>query len=63
MLVDLIYQRVWATSRKVAVSIPEGDIGIFYCHNYSGHTMSLWSTQLLTEMSTRNISLWVKATE
>jgi len=28
---------------------------IFYCHNPSGRTMALGSTQPLTEMSTRNI--------
>ena len=42
-----------ATSRKVAGSIPDGAIGIFP----SGRTMALRSTQPLTEMSTRNISL------
>ena len=45
-----------ATSRKVAVSIPDGVIGIFHSHNLSGRTMALGSTQPLTEMSTRNIS-------
>ena len=43
-----------ATSRQVAVSIPDGIIGIF--HNPSGRTMALGLTQPLTEMSTRNIS-------
>ena len=50
-----------ATSRKVAGSIPDGDIGIFYGHNLSGHTMVLGSTQPLTEISTRNIARGVKA--
>jgi len=45
-----------ATSRKVAVSIPDGVIGIFQLHNPSGCTMVLGSTQTLTEISTRNIS-------
>jgi len=45
-----------ATSRKVAVSIPDGVNGIFRLHNPSGRTMTLMSTQPLTEMSTRNIS-------
>jgi hypothetical protein len=45
-----------ATSRKVAGSIPNGITGIFQGHNPSGRTMTLGSTQLLTEMSTRNIS-------
>jgi hypothetical protein len=48
--------RHWATSRKVAGSIPDGVIGIFHWHNPSGRTMALGLTQLLTEMSTRNIS-------
>ena len=50
-----------ATSRKVAGSIPDGVIGIFHWHNPTGHTMTLGSTQLLIEMSTRNISWGVKA--
>jgi len=29
---------------------------IFHCHNPSGHSMALRSTQPLTEMSTRGIS-------
>jgi len=49
-----------ATSRKVAVSIPDGVTGIFLLHNPSGRTMALGLTQPLTEMSTRNISLGVK---
>ena len=47
------------TSRKVAGSIPDGVTGIFHCHNPSGRTMALGSTQPLTEMSTRNVS-WGK---
>ena len=38
---------------KVAGSIPDGIMGIFHRHN-----MALGSTQLLTEMSTRNIYWW-----
>jgi hypothetical protein len=34
---------------------------LFHCHNPSGRTMALGSTQPLTEMSTRNISWGVKA--
>jgi hypothetical protein len=34
---------------------------IFSWHNPVGRTMALWSTQPLTEMSTRNISWGVKA--
>jgi len=45
-----------ATSRKVAVSIPDGVTGIFHWHNPSGRTTVLRLTQPLTEMSTRNIS-------
>jgi len=48
-----------ATIQKVAVSIPEGVIGIFHCHNPSGHIMTVRLTQPLTEMNTRNIS-WGK---
>jgi hypothetical protein len=45
-----------ATSRRVAVSIPDDITGIFHWHNPSGRAMALGLTQLLTEMSTRNIS-------
>jgi len=48
--------RHWATSRRVAGSIPDGVIGIFHWHNPSGRTIALGLTQPLTEMSTRNIS-------
>ena len=47
--------RHYATSRKVAGSIPDGVAGIFHLYNPSGRTMALGSTQPLTEMSTRNI--------
>jgi hypothetical protein len=40
-----------STGRKVAGSHPIGLIGIFYWHNPSGHSMTLGSTQPLTEMS------------
>ena len=43
-----------------AGSIPDG-IGIFHGHNPSGRTMALGSTQPVTGMSTRNISLGLKA--
>jgi hypothetical protein len=46
---------------KIAVSISDGVNGIFYLHNYFGHTMAIGSTQTLTDMSTRNISWRVKA--
>jgi hypothetical protein len=49
------YRRHCATSREVAGSIPDGDIGIYHWHNPSGRTMFLGSTQPLTQMSTRDI--------
>jgi hypothetical protein len=48
-----------ATSRKVVGSIPDGVIGISHWNIPSGRTMSLGSTQPLTEISTRNI-FWGK---
>jgi hypothetical protein len=48
--------RHYATSRKVAGSIPDGVIEIFRWHNPSGCTMALGLTQPLTEMSTTNSS-------
>jgi hypothetical protein len=36
--------------------VPDAVVEIFHCHNPSGHTMALGSTQPLTEMSNRNIS-------
>jgi hypothetical protein len=61
----LLWWRTWlrhcATSRKVASSIPGCVIGILNRHNHSSRTMALGSTQPLTEMSTRNISLGIKA--
>jgi hypothetical protein len=57
--------RSWLThcviGRKIAVSIPDGVIGIFHWHNPFGRTMALGSTQPQTEMSTRYISWRVKA--
>jgi hypothetical protein len=50
-----------ATNRQVAGSVPDVVIGIFQLHNASGRTMVLGSTQRITEMSTRCISLEVKA--
>jgi hypothetical protein len=51
---------LWATSRKVAGSIPDGVIGIFPCHNSSDFTVALGSTQLLTETSARYVFWEVK---
>jgi hypothetical protein len=45
-----------ATNRMVAGSIPDGVSGFFHWHNPVSRTMALESTQLLTEMSTRNTS-------
>jgi len=51
----------FATSWKVAGSIPDGDIGISHLPNPSGRIITLGSTQSLTEMSTWIISWKVKA--
>jgi len=48
-----------ATNQKVAVSIPDGVIGILHWHNPSDRTMGLESTQPITEMSTRDFFLGV----
>jgi hypothetical protein len=47
--------RHYATSRTVACSIPDEVIGFFNWPNPSRRTIALESTQLLTEMSTRNL--------
>jgi hypothetical protein len=50
--------RHYATSRKVAGSIPDEVIGFFFFFdlpNPSSRTMALGSTQPLTEMSTKNL--------
>jgi hypothetical protein len=47
--------RHYATSQKVAGSIPNEVIGFFIWPNSSSRTMALESTQPLTEMSTRNL--------
>jgi hypothetical protein len=56
-----VVQWLWhcATSRKFAGLISDGVTGIFYWHKPSGRTMTLGTTQPLTEISTRNIS-WGK---
>jgi hypothetical protein len=51
-----IWLRNYARSRKVASSIPDELIGFFNLPNPSSRTMSLGSTQPLTEMSTRKLS-------
>jgi hypothetical protein len=45
----------YATSRKVACSIPHEVIGFFNLANPCSRTVALGSTQLLTEMSARNL--------
>jgi len=55
------WSRHCATSRKVAGSIPDGVNEIFHSYKPAGCSMALRSTRPLTEMSTRNISLGVKA--
>jgi hypothetical protein len=52
--------RHWATSRKVAGSIPDGVNLTFHWYNLTGRTMFLGPPQSVTEMSTRNISWVVK---
>jgi hypothetical protein len=47
--------RHYATSRKVASSIPDEVIRFFNLLNPSSRIMALGSTQPLTEMSTRNL--------
>jgi hypothetical protein len=46
--------RHYATSRKVAGSIPNEVIGFFNRRNHCSRIMAQGSTQPLTEMSTRN---------
>jgi hypothetical protein len=45
----------YATSRKVAGSIPDEVIAFFNSSNPSSRNLALGSTQPLTEMSTRNL--------
>jgi hypothetical protein len=49
----------YCTDQKVAGSILDGVIEIFYGVNLSGRTMATESTRPLKEMSTRNISCGV----
>ena len=53
--------RYYVTSRQVAVSIPDGIVGTFRWLNPSGRTMTLGSTQSLTQMITRDVSWGTKA--
>jgi hypothetical protein len=61
----LLWWRSWlrycVTSGNIAVSIPDGVIGIFHRHNPSSRTVALGSAQPLTELSTWNISWEVQA--
>jgi hypothetical protein len=47
--------RYYATSQKLAGSIPDEVTGFFNWPNLSTRTMALGLTQPLTEMSTRNL--------
>ena len=49
-----------ASSRNVKGSIHDGIIGIFHLHIPSSRTVARGSTQSITEMSSRNISLGSK---
>jgi hypothetical protein len=51
---NFLTSRHYATSRKITGSIPEV-IGFFNLLNHSSRTITLGSTQPLTEMSTRNL--------
>ena len=53
-------QLVGALSRKVAGSIADVVIRIFHWLHLSGHTLSLEQSQLLPQISTRNVSWEVK---
>jgi hypothetical protein len=57
----LSWLRKSATSLKVVFSILYGVTGILHWRNPSGRTVVLGSTQPVTEMCTRNISLEVMA--
>jgi hypothetical protein len=48
--------KLWDTSWDVTGSIPDGVIGISYCHNLSGCTIKLQLTKSVTEMSTRTVT-------
>ena len=52
---------VFATSRKVAGSIPDSNIGIFHWLKPSDRIMAVRSTQPVTEMTARDITWGVKA--
>jgi hypothetical protein len=55
---NMIHKFIWghyATSRKVAGFIPGEVHGFFNCPNPSSRTMTVGSTQPLTEMSTRTL--------
>jgi hypothetical protein len=56
IFVSFGWLRHYATCRKVAGSSPDEIIGFFNLSNPSSLTMTLGSTEPLTEMSTRNIS-------
>jgi hypothetical protein len=51
---SVVWLRHYATSRKIAGSIPDEVIGFFNLPNSSSLIMVLGLTEPLTEMSTRN---------
>jgi hypothetical protein len=53
--VFFFWLRHYATSQKVAGSVLDEVIGFFSWPNPSNHTVALGWTQLLTEISTRNL--------
>jgi hypothetical protein len=53
--------RHYATSRKIAHSIPDGVTGIFHWHNPSGRTMAVGLTQSLNRNEYQKYLLGVKA--
>ena len=60
IFVEVPFQSLLNLILGVAGSILDAVIGIFHRKNPSGRTMALGLTQLLIEMSTRNISWGVK---
>jgi hypothetical protein len=53
--------KLYVTSRKIAGSIPDKYIKFFNWPNPSNRTMVMKTTQVLTEMSSRNLMRGVKA--
>ena len=53
----------WLMHRKVVDSVSDAVTRVFYCLNPSGRTIAARSTQPPTGMSTRGISLGIKAAD